>query len=293
MNINYEYYKIFYYVAKYKSFTRAAEELNNNQPNISRVIKLLEHELGCRLLKRTNHGIILTPEGKILYSHIKIAIDRIMQAEDELLSITNLHDGVITIGASETALYMALLPSLNKFKKSHPGIRINIKNHLTKEAVESVKNGMVDFSIVTTHKDLPKPLISTTIMEIKDILVGGPSYQFTNEPISRKDIEQLPLICMGEETMVYELYFNYFKENGLTFKPEFEAATTDQILPMIINDLGIGFIPKMYAADALKKKKVYEIKIKEDIPVRKICLVENSEYPLSIAATELKNELKK
>lgn len=41
MLVNYEYYKIFYYVAKYQNFTKAAVELDNNQPNISRSVKIL------------------------------------------------------------------------------------------------------------------------------------------------------------------------------------------------------------------------------------------------------------
>lgn len=47
MNINYEYYRIFYYVAKLKSFTQAATCLMNSQPNITRTIRNLERELGC------------------------------------------------------------------------------------------------------------------------------------------------------------------------------------------------------------------------------------------------------
>ena len=34
MDVNFEYYKIFYYVAKYHNFTKAAQALNNSQPNI-------------------------------------------------------------------------------------------------------------------------------------------------------------------------------------------------------------------------------------------------------------------
>ena len=51
MDINYEYYKIFYYVARYKNLTKAAQILHNNQPNVSRTMKLLEYELGCKLMK--------------------------------------------------------------------------------------------------------------------------------------------------------------------------------------------------------------------------------------------------
>ena len=32
MNVNLEYYRIFYYVAKYENFTKAARALNNSQP---------------------------------------------------------------------------------------------------------------------------------------------------------------------------------------------------------------------------------------------------------------------
>ena len=61
MNVNYEYYRIFYYVAKYKSFTKAANVLYANQPNITRTINRLESELGCRLFERTHQGVTLTP----------------------------------------------------------------------------------------------------------------------------------------------------------------------------------------------------------------------------------------
>ena len=32
-----DYYRIFYYVARYKSFSNAAEMLGSNQPNITRL----------------------------------------------------------------------------------------------------------------------------------------------------------------------------------------------------------------------------------------------------------------
>lgn len=50
MYISYDYYRIFYYVAKYGNFTQAAQALMNNQPNITRTIKNLEAELSCTLL---------------------------------------------------------------------------------------------------------------------------------------------------------------------------------------------------------------------------------------------------
>ncbi len=67
MTINYDYYRIFYVVAQCRSFTRAAEMLKNNQPNITRCMKNLEQELGCKLFHRSNKGVTLTPEGQRFY----------------------------------------------------------------------------------------------------------------------------------------------------------------------------------------------------------------------------------
>lgn len=61
MAVPYDYYRIFYYVAQHKSFTKAAEALGNNQPNITRCMNNLEQDLGCKLFVRTNHGVSLTP----------------------------------------------------------------------------------------------------------------------------------------------------------------------------------------------------------------------------------------
>lgn len=44
--INFEHYKIFYYVAKFQNITMAANYLFLSQPSISRCVKNLEDELG-------------------------------------------------------------------------------------------------------------------------------------------------------------------------------------------------------------------------------------------------------
>ena len=103
MNINYDYYRIFYYVAKYESVSRAAKFLYSNQPNVTRTIKNLETQLGCTLFSRSSRGMKLTPEGKKLYSHIKIAFEHIFgvdltivdKLESQLEEPLNIYDFVV------------------------------------------------------------------------------------------------------------------------------------------------------------------------------------------------------
>ena len=113
MNINYEYYKIFYYAAKNRSFSRTAKVLLTNQPNITRVIKILEGELGCTLFNRMKNGVTLTPEGEILYEHISKAVELITEGEDEISKANDLQSGTVTISVTETALHGVMLPPFN------------------------------------------------------------------------------------------------------------------------------------------------------------------------------------
>ena len=84
MYVDWEYYKIFYYVAKYQNFTKAARVLGNNQPNITHSMNRLESQLNCVLFTRSNRGVTLTPEGEMLYSRIASAAVQIQDAEEEL-----------------------------------------------------------------------------------------------------------------------------------------------------------------------------------------------------------------
>lgn len=40
MYVDWEYYKIFYFVAKYRNFTKAARVLGSNQPNITHTMHI-------------------------------------------------------------------------------------------------------------------------------------------------------------------------------------------------------------------------------------------------------------
>ena len=81
MDVNFEYYKVFYYVAKYKNFTKAAHALGSGQPNVTRAMNCLEQQTHCTLFIRTNRGVQLTPEGEMLFTHVEAAISQIQTAE--------------------------------------------------------------------------------------------------------------------------------------------------------------------------------------------------------------------
>ena len=62
MIVSYDAYRVFYTVARFGSFTKAASVLLASQPNLTRTIRNLESALGCTLFVRSNRGAVLTPD---------------------------------------------------------------------------------------------------------------------------------------------------------------------------------------------------------------------------------------
>ena len=288
MPVSYDYYRIFYFVAKYHSFTRAAKVLMNSQPNITRAMNNLEHELGCRLFQRTHKGVTLTPEGEQLFLHVQIAQEHLQAGEAQILEARNLESGTITVGASEIALHGLLLPVLRSFHHTYPGIHIQITNHSTPQAISAVKHGLVELAVITTPAELPKPLKEYPLKNFHDILIAGASFAaLAEKTVSFSDLISYPLIGLGRETATHSFYDQLFESHNLLLQPDIEVATADQILPMVKYDLGLGFLPEFLAADALEKGEVIRVTTAEPIPVRSICLVRDTSRPLSAAAQVL------
>lgn len=288
MLVSYDYYRVFYYVAKYKSFTQAASVMLANQPNITRAVKNLESALGCTLFVRSNRGVQLTPEGARLYSHISVAFEQIQMGEEELAMNKSLGSGIVSIGVSETALHCLLLPVLKQYKALHQGVSIKVSNHSTPQAITALKNGLVDFAVVTTPLDSVEILREIPIKEVREVAVCGSAFsELADRELTLAELAEYPIVCLGSQTKTYDFYTKLFLEHGLTLRADIEAATTDQILPMVKNDLGIGFVPEEFVRNEVNHRNVFVLNLIDEIPPRYICIVKRSDRSLSIAAKEL------
>lgn len=285
MFISYDYYKTFYYVAEYKNFTQAANVLLSNQPNVTRTIKNLETELGCTLFIRSNRGVTLTAEGERLYKYISSAVKLIQKGEEELTLYKNLQEGVISIGATETALYSLLLPLIGKYRKMYPKIKVKVTNQSTPQAILSVKNGLVDFAVVTTPTGTDDFLTEKKLSSFNEILVGGTEFGFLKERAVRfEDLKNYPLISLARDTATYGFYNKLFAEKGVILAPDMEASTVNQLLLMVKENLGIGFLPEIFARSSVNNREIIHIPLEDSIPERYISIIKPNGRRLSVAA---------
>ena len=97
----------------------------------------------------------------VSYTHLDVykrqAYEQLRTVEEELALERSLESGLITIGASETALRLMLLSRLEHFHTRYPHVRLRISNHSTPQAIQALENGLVDFAAVSyTHLDVYK-----------------------------------------------------------------------------------------------------------------------------------------
>lgn len=285
MNISYDHYKIFYNVAKYKSFTRAAEMMYSNQPNLTRTIKSLEKQLGCTLFQRTNKGVVLTDDGKELYEHISIAFEHIQAGEEAVSARHSMEHGVVSIGATEIALRCCLLPILRRYHQAYPGIRIKILNVSSPQALKLTDSKLVDIAIITTPADINSKLIPTKLSALQEVAVCSNNFKIKDD-VTFEELSHYPIISLGAGTSTFDFYFEEFLKRGCNFSPDIEAATADQILPLVQYGLGIGFVPEQFLE---AQEGIRPLTLKEPLPSREIILVRKKGYSLSLPARELIN----
>ncbi|MFR5600978.1 MAG: LysR family transcriptional regulator [Lachnospiraceae bacterium] len=292
MAVNFEYYRIFYYVAKYRNLTRAAAVMSSSQPNVTRVMNQLEHDLGCQLMIRSNKGITLTTEGEELYVHVAAAFEQLQLGEAKVGQNAGLEGGMISIGASEMAMHLCLLEKLKLFHETYPDVRLKIHNCTTPQALTSLKSGYIDFAVVTMPSGWGTSYKKIPLKSFQDVLAGGPQFSaFSDKEFSLSELSECSLITLGKYTSTYEFYNQFYLNSGFMLEPDIEVATADLLLPMIKNGLGIGFLPRELAEPSLRKKEIFEIHLNETLPEREVCLIYDKKRGFGVAARKLREML--
>lgn len=286
MNINFEHYKVFYYVAKNKSITHAAEALYISQPAVSKSIKQLEKEVGCDLFYRNQRGMRLTPEGEALYKHVSKGFEQFTMGEKKIRDMMNLNGGVIRLCTSEVIARFTLLPYLEHFHSRYPEIRIMMKNGSTPETLSALKEEAIDIGIVSSPVNIRGDVQIIPIHDVQDIFIAGNQFRDSLEGsvISLEEMTKYPLICTDRNTTSRHFIEGFFVKKGLTIDPAFELGSMEMVLPYTEHNLGIGIVISRYAEKMIEQKRIFEVKTDQKIPKRSTCLITRKKGYLSKAA---------
>ena len=285
--INFEYYKIFYYAAKYKNFTKAANFLSTSQSAISHAMQNLEYQLGCSLFTRSNRGISLTDEGKKLYSFVELGCQQFFQGESLISQAVKLETGTVHIATTVTAFECVLADAITGFTSLFPNVNFRLISYSTSgEAAAAVKNAAADISIVPSPVEVAPPLKKHDILKFKSILVAGAkTTPPPRNPIHISELENYPFIFLAENTAGRRFFDEILQKYGVHLNVHVVPATNGMVLPLVRRGVGLGFLPEPMVADELARGSIYKIPLAEEIPARSICVVHEPAKPKSLAAT--------
>ncbi|MCH3950941.1 MAG: LysR family transcriptional regulator [Acidaminococcus sp.] len=285
--ITYDYYRIFYYVALFKSFSKAAEALHSNQPNITRSITRLETELGCKLFIRSNRGVTLTPEAKALFKHVAIACEQLDLGEEVITKMQGLKTGFVSIGASETALRLFLLERIIKFHKKYPGVHLKIRNSQTPDTIQALENGEVEIAVISAPFKIGKEYHDETIYRFEEFLIASPEQKEAIKNIhSVEDLAGAPLISLPRNSSSYEFYLHYFMRHGIKYRPNIETETADQVLSLVEHNFGFGFFPASAAQEYIDAGKIVKVPLHVPPIMRETHLVYHPKRAKGLAAAK-------
>lgn len=286
MDINFELYKVFYYVASSLSFSEASKKLFISQSAVSQSVKTLERKLEQSLFIRSTKKVQLTPAGELLLKHIEPAVNLIQRGENQLLDSSTLGLGQLHIGASDTICRYFLVPYLKQFHTLFPTVPIKVTNAASLNCADLLSQGKVDL-IVTNHPNsrINSAFIQKKTAEFHDVFIANPTYfDFSQQEISLAELNQYPILMLEQKSTTSKFLRHLFLQYQLELVPQVELSSNDLLIDLARIGLGIAFIPDYCLTGT--SSDLYVLKTKEPIPARQITATVNPELPVSPSANE-------
>lgn len=290
MDINYELYKVFYFVGKTLSFSEASKELFISQSAVSQSIKVLEKRLNQTLFIRSTKRVKLTKEGEMLFKHIEPAINLINRGESQIMEAGTLNGGQLRIGASDTICRYYLVPFLNDFHQKYPKVHIKVTNGTSLQCVELLETNQVDLIVVNSPNSRLNSI--SNVIEVgnfHDVFIANKKYfPSVDREMTLPDLREYPILMLNKQSTTSEFLHSLFLQQSIDLAPAIELNSNDLLIDMASIGLGVAFVPD-YCVRNLRDNENREddmiiLNMKEELPRRKLVAAYSNQIPLTAAS---------
>jgi DNA-binding transcriptional LysR family regulator len=268
--------KVFCTVAETKSFSKASEIIHLTQPAVSLQIQALEELYETKLFDRSSSSVTLTKAGEVLYKYAKNILSLYADAEKQIGDLTGLVKGSLSVGASTTIGNNLLPLIISDFKKTRPKIKVHMRVGNTKQIIELLNSGNIDFGIV--EGDISKQKLKNEPLLQDELVVIVPSF---HPWAKRKDISILelikePFIFREEGSGTRQIIEKYLSSHGISvnnMKITTILGSTIAIKEAVESGLGIAIVSRWSARKERKYGTLKLLSIKEEKMMREFTLI--------------------
>ncbi|MFM0128836.1 LysR family transcriptional regulator [Paraburkholderia sediminicola] len=236
-------------VARMRSFSRAAAELNVSNSMLSYTIKRLEDRLGYPLLRRTSRSVAPTAEGQTLLLTLEPALDAIDGALGDLSRIRDRISGTLRITATRQGYEAVIRPMLTGFCTAYPEATVEV---IIDYAFRDLVAGRFDAGIRLGEK-LEQDMVGLPVgPALRMAVVASPEYWSRHSaPSTPDDLQHHRCINYRMET-AGSLYSWEFENGGRKLKVALSGPLTfnepDLMLQAAIEGLGVAYVLEHEAA---------------------------------------------
>jgi LysR family transcriptional regulator, low CO2-responsive transcriptional regulator len=281
--MDFDQLETFISVARLLSFSRAADKRFRTQPAISSQIRLLEEEVGAKLLDRSGGKVSLTASGKLF---LKFAEDLLESRKAMLSAIAETERvprGEIVVGANEGTCLHILPEVFAEFKKQYPDVNIGIRRSDYAKILDSVIDNSVDFGVVSLPVDDAR--LTVKLIHRDELAIIAPP----QHPIAKKasatvaEVAKFPLVVpKGGHTR--DALENLFFERKLKPRYTMELDSSELLKRFVAADAGVGFIARSNVVEDVRANSLATIAISDATIRRDLALVFRKDKSLSRAA---------
>ncbi|MTK11293.1 MAG: LysR family transcriptional regulator [Clostridiaceae bacterium] len=252
--------RYFITIAEEGNITKAARRLHIAQPPLSQQLKLLEEELGVKLVERGSRKIQLTDAGKILRHRAEQVVELVESTVKELKDFNEGLQGTLSVGTVPSSGSTLLPERIYNFHESYPGVTFQIWEGDTYRILDLLNNGVIEIGIVRTPINSEFFEIIYLPDEPMVVATRGDMYWGKEQKsICLKELKDKPLII---DRRFEKMIVDSCEKSG--FEPKILCKSDDARSILLWADTGIGvaIVPKaamgLIPSTNLKYKEINE-----------------------------------
>ncbi|EIT84774.1 LysR family transcriptional regulator [Fictibacillus macauensis ZFHKF-1] len=271
-------------VAKYNSFTRAADALFITQPTISKMIKNLEEELGVTLFDRSRKGLTLTDAGRTIFEQAKLVDKAFANLEMELDNLLGLKKGHIRIGLPpifDSRLFPKLIGS---FHERYPNVTFELWEEGSKKIEEEVANHQLDLGVIVLPTNNATFQYFAFMEEDLRLIIHPDHPLASRDEISLSELCNESFILFNKDFVLHDRIISSCNQAGFNPHITSESSQWAFIEEMVVCKLGVSLLPESicrHLTDNVRSVKVVNPSISWHL-----ALIWNKNQYLSFAAKE-------
>jgi len=266
MELNYLRY--FYEVARQGSFTKASRELHVSQPSISRMVSLLEANVGARLLDRAKRGTSLTEAGRTLYVRCEAIFREVDNFKTDMAGWKQGVRGTLKVAASDNLCHYALPGILESYWTDYPEVRIQLYTGTSTAIQDELLSGRAEVGLFYSSPK-SRDLEAESLGDVEFGLVCSPK----NKRLGRGRFDKVLLEeswFIGSRSADYRDPYpalELLAKAGIRPNLVFEANSQEVQKRMAMRKIGFTVLPVFMVAEELASGRLIRIRTKRPLSV--------------------------